>query len=310
MDTYYTSFRSKLVIIHSNDYATYNRTGGTAVGDGPVPDKNIGSAQGFLVRALAGVDIEFNNSMRITDSNDQFFKSRGVKKKNKENEKDRIWLNLSTDQGGFNQLLIGFVKGASSGFDRGYDALKNQGSNKISFYSLLDNKKLAIQGLGLLESTAEVPLGFDTNVSNRLYTITVSAVEGQLRDAEIILHDHYLNKHHSLRNSSYVFEQVDHGSFKDRFSLAFTKELEPEREMTTEKEQFEVYNDGDTFRVEAQESVETVRIYDILGNMILEKHPRNDSFEVIEPSAKRGDVLLLQIIQADQQQKIKKVYKQ
>ncbi len=70
-----------------NDYATYNRTGGTAVGEGPVPDKNIGSAQGFMVRALAEVDIEFNNSMRIIDSNDQFFKSRVVKKKNKENEK-------------------------------------------------------------------------------------------------------------------------------------------------------------------------------------------------------------------------------
>ena len=293
-----------------NDYATYNRTGGTAVGNGPVPDKNIGSGQGFLVRAIAGVDIEFNNSMRIVDSNDQFFKSSVVKKKDKENEKDRIWLNLSTDQGGFNQLLIGFVKGASFGFDRGYDALKNQGSNKISFYSLLDDKKLAIQGLGLLESRAEVPLGFDTNVSNRTYTIAVSAVEGKLRDAEIMLHDHYLNMSHDLRNSNYVFEQVDQGSFQDRFSLAFTKEVELESDTVIEKDQFVVYNDGDTFRIQASESVETVRMYDILGNMILENHPRNTSFEIVEPSSKRGDVLLLQIIQADQRQKIKKVYKQ
>ena len=293
-----------------NDYATYNRTGGTAVGEGPVPDKNIGSAQGFLVRALAEVDIEFNNSMRIIDSNDQFFKSRVVKKKNKENEKDRIWLNLSTDQGGFNQLLIGFVKGASSDFDRGYDALKNQGSNKISFFSLLENKKLAIQGLGLLESSAEVPLGFDTDLTNRTYTISVSAVEGKLRDAEIILHDHYLNIPHDLRNSNYVFEQVDQGSFQDRFSLAFTKEVELESDTVIEKDQFVVYNDGDTFRIQASERVETVRMYDILGNMILENHPRNTSFEIVEPSSKRGDVLLLQIIQADQQQKIKKVYKQ
>ena len=57
--------------------------------------------------------------MRLIDSNDQFFKSSIVKKKNKENEKDRIWLDLTTDQGGFNQLLIGFVEGATSEFDRG-----------------------------------------------------------------------------------------------------------------------------------------------------------------------------------------------
>ena len=161
----------------------------------------------------------------------------------------------------------------------------------------LDDKKLAIQGLGLLESRAEVPLGFDTNVSNRTYTIAVSAVEGKLRDAEIILRDHYLNMNHDLRNSIYVFEQVDQGSFQDRFSLAFTKEVELESDTDIEKDQFVVYNDGDTFRIQASESVETVRMYDILGNMILENHPRNTSFEIVEPSSKRGDVLLLQIIQ-------------
>jgi hypothetical protein len=135
-------------------------------------------------------------------------------------------------------------------------------------------------------------------------------VEGKLRDAEIILHDHYLNIPHDLRNSNYVFEQVDQGSYQDRFSLAFTKEVELESDTVIEKGQFVVYNDGDTFRIQASERVETVRMYDILGNMILENHPRNTSFEIVEPSSKRGDVLLLQIIQADQQQKIKKVYKQ
>ena len=76
------------------------------------------------------------------------------------------------------------------------------------------------------------------------------------------------------------------------------------------KEQFEVYNDSDTFRIEASEKVETVRIYDILGNMIQEKHPGETSFDLIEPLSKRGDVVLLQIIHADQRHQIKKVYKQ
>lgn len=80
--------------------------------------------------------------------------------------------------------------------------------------------------------------------------------------------------------------------------------------LNLKKDQFFVYNDGDTFKIEASELVETVRIYDILGNMILEKHPGQASFELIEPLSKKGDVLLLQIIQADQHQKIKKVYKQ
>ena len=80
--------------------------------------------------------------------------------------------------------------------------------------------------------------------------------------------------------------------------------------LNLKKDQFVVFNDGDTFRIQASELVETVRIYDILGNMILEKHPGETSFELTEPLSKRGDVLLLQIIHADQQHKIKKVYKQ
>ena len=80
--------------------------------------------------------------------------------------------------------------------------------------------------------------------------------------------------------------------------------------LNLKKDQFVVFNDGGTFRIQASELVETVRIYDILGNMILEKHPGQASFELIEPLSKRGDVVLLQLIHADQRHQIKKVYKQ
>ena len=187
--------------------------------------------------------------------------------------------------------------------------MKNQSGNKISFYTLLDKKKLAIQGLGLFESKVEIPLGFDTEVVNRTYTITVSAVEGKLRNAEIILHDHVLNLSHDLTKSDYKFEQTEKGSYQDRFSLTFIKEVEPSNEPGIKKDQFLVHNEGDTFRIEAIEKVATVRMYDLYGNLILEAHPDNLSFEVFEPTSKRGDVLLMQIIHADQSDQIKKIYK-
>lgn len=292
-----------------NDYATYNKTGGTGVGNGPIPLKNIGSAQGFQVRALKEDRVVFKNSMRIIDSNDQFFK-RPIAKKEKEEEKDRIWVDLLTDQGGFNQLLIGFVEGASSKFDAGYDALKNHGSNKISFYSLLERNKLAIQGLGLFKSKAEILLGFDTKVDNRKYTISVSKVEGKLRDAEVVLHDHVLNLNHDLRKSNYTFEQVEQGSYQDRFSLRFIQKATRPIEVISKKNGLIVYNQGHIFKVKASSKVERIRIYDILGNIIIEKHPGNKSFELIEPSSKRGDVLLMQIVYSDQSNLLKKIYKQ
>ncbi|WKK67241.1 hypothetical protein [Lutimonas zeaxanthinifaciens] len=190
-----------------NDYATYNRTGGTGVGDGAVPDKNIGSSQGFLVRAVKEDKVVFKNAMRLKDSNNLFFKRRNIKKDRKSPEKDRIWLNMTTDKGGFNQLLIGFMSEASSEYDRGFDAVKNQNANKIGFYSTLNDHKLAIQGLGAFSSEQEVNLGFDARIDNRTYTISIANTEGKLKRAEIILIDHYLGISHNLKEGDYSFDQ-------------------------------------------------------------------------------------------------------
>ena len=79
----------------SSDYATYNLSGGVGVGEGQDPESNFGSAQGFFVRALNSGKIRFTNDMRIADNNDQFYKNSNEKDKE---EKDRIWLNLTTNQ--------------------------------------------------------------------------------------------------------------------------------------------------------------------------------------------------------------------
>ena len=163
--------------------------------------------------------------------------------------------------------------------------------------------------MGLFESRAEVPLGFDTQVANRTYTISVSAVEGKLWGAEVILNDHTLNIKHDLTKSNYSFEQLTEGSFQNRFSLTFIKEVELSNESAIKEDQFLVYNEGDTFRVKASKKVATVRIYDTNGNTVIEAHPDNLSFDVFEPTSKRGDVLLMQIIHADQSDQIKKIYK-
>ena len=87
----------------ASDYALYNLSGGSNPSGGAPPTNNIGSSQGFFVRATGAGFASFTNSIRIPDANDQFFKTNDSK--NIE-EKDRIWLNIVSDQGGVNQLLV------------------------------------------------------------------------------------------------------------------------------------------------------------------------------------------------------------
>ena len=286
-----------------NDYATYNYTGGTGVGtgvgDGPIPQKNIGSAQGFFIRAMASGKVVFNNAMRMEDANDQFFKQ-NVKNVKKDNiEKDRIWLNMTTDQGGFNQLLIGFVDGGTDAIDPGFDAIKLIGSNSISFYSLADDKKLAIQGLGVTPDPQEISLGFDSKVGKRTFTISIGKIEGALRESEIYLIDHLKQVSHDLQRSDYSFDLDHEGSFMDRFTIKFSQEAVLSSSDVIENNNLIVFNREDLFTIKSSKLVKTIRLYDLLGKLILEQHPNEFSFEFNEPQARKGAVLLMQIIHDD-----------
>ncbi|UCE93334.1 MAG: hypothetical protein JSV73_11080, partial [Flavobacteriaceae bacterium] len=292
-----------------NDYATYNRTGGTGVGNGPVPAKNIGSSQGFLVRAIKEDRIVFKNSMRLKDSNDLFFKRLNDKTKRNSPEKDRIWLNLTTNKGGFNQLLIGFVNEASTDYDRGYDALKNQSANKIGFYTTLNENKLAIQALSAFSSSQKVNLGFDTRIDNRTYTISIANTEGKLKRAEIILFDHYLGVSHNLKEGDYSFVQNEKGVFPDRFSLSLIANIEEVTEQVNEKEEVVISNRGNRFTVRSESKLHRFRMYDLLGRMLLNYYPDDIYFEVNNRESKKGEVLYVEIIHEDLAVTRKKIYK-
>lgn len=292
-----------------NDYATYNYTGGTGVGNGPIPQKNIGSGQGFVVRAIKLGEVDFFNAMRLKNENDQFFKNAKSKKVDQENSKDRIWLNLTTNQGGFNQLLIGFMEGATDGFDNGYDAVKLEGSNKISFYSVLEKEKLAIQGLGPFAKDKEVSLGFETRVSDRTLTIGIDSMEGELLDADIILYDNKLDITHNLGKSDYTFDQFTEVIDDNRFTLKFqTAQVVEEADIPGEG-QFQFQDHGDRFRISATKKIKTMHLYDIQGRLIRRQHPDQNSFEFTESYFKSGEIIILQIINEDQSKVTKKYFK-
>src|SRR5690606_11731033 len=96
-----------------NDYAVFTvGSGGAAGASGITPDKYIPSGQGIFVAGLSNGTATFTNAIRMADgtSNNQFFKGSTSKSKDLEN---KLWINLTSDNGVFNQILVAYVDGAT-----------------------------------------------------------------------------------------------------------------------------------------------------------------------------------------------------
>src|SRR5690606_22135007 len=128
-----------------NDYAIIAAGSGSINnsdnGDGNLPNDYIPSGQGFFVAGLSNGTATFTNAMRMADgtSNNQFFKGSTSKSKELEN---KLWINLTSDNGVFNQILVAYVDGASNNYDgMAYDAPRNLSSGVASMiYTLIEDQ--------------------------------------------------------------------------------------------------------------------------------------------------------------------------
>ncbi|MEL6811012.1 MAG: YCF48-related protein [Bacteroidota bacterium] len=202
------------------DISMYNLMGGTAAAadiTGTVTEPNgvIATAQGFGVKATAAGTASFSNAMRLTSGNNTL---------RAPEEKDRVWLQISTEEYNLSSnTLIGFSNATSPGLDMGYDSRRL--ASVLSLYSHLDtdvSKELGIQSLGALKSDSKVLLGFSSLVDTETdYKITMIKTEGsQIEDMSVFLYDNELNLLIELTQQDYSFSS-NKGTFHERFTLLF-----------------------------------------------------------------------------------------
>jgi hypothetical protein len=108
--------------------------------------------------------------------------------------KHRVWLNLINTQGAFKQLLAGYIQDATNAMDNHFDSEIAEAGNSISFYSVLEDKKLTIQGKALpFTETDIIPLGYKTTYAGT-YAIQLADFDGLFAsDLPIYIEDKVLN---------------------------------------------------------------------------------------------------------------------
>jgi hypothetical protein len=288
----------------SDDYAVYNLVGGVgtkAISNGineTIPDGKIASGQGFFVKSNQLGILEFNNSMRISGTNNKFFKP--VKKETKEEIiKHRLWLNLKNESGAFKQILIGYLPGATNSYDLNYDAETLNGNQFVDFYSISESKKLTIQGRALpFQESDEVNLGFKTVIFGK-FTIQIDHTDGGLSNQSVYLEDKLLNSTTDLTQKDYTFN-TEIGLFTDRFVLHFRDEkLNTADFENTEKELLISVKDKIINIKSLKGNLKRVSLFDINGKLLFE-NIKVDDFELVISNLRIvHQVLLVKVILED-----------
>jgi hypothetical protein len=289
--TYLSPFYGTFLLNYNNsDYATWNRVGavGSAAGTGgPVPGGFIAAGQGFFTKstgtAPSGNSVIFNNSMRVAGSNSQFYRMAfppHVPQENNSNdpiERQRLWLNLSDESGAFNQILIGYVEGATTGWDSAFDGVRLTDQTSATLYSNLEDKKLVIQGRPLpFQETDEVPLGYRVNISGN-NTFAIDRVDDSFSGQNIYIEDRVLDIVHNLRVSPYTFAS-EAGTFNDRFVLRYT-------DASLSANEFDANHNVTAFifsnelQVKSSKNIVAIEVFDISGKLIQKYQPMELALE-------------------------------
>lgn len=258
----------------SDDYAVYNKTGGTRTSytGSALPNGKIGTGQAFMVEAVSASSVQFTNSMRNKSySNSQFFRNTSAPESSIQTPVNRYWLNLKNSDGMFSQQLIGYIDQATYAADFAYDALVAQTKNYLSFYSTIGDSNYRIQARPAFTDADEVPLGYFAAVSG-LFTIELDAAEGVFaqQNQPIYLEDRELNILHNLTQSPYVFT-TNYGNFAQRFVIRYTTELAT-NPVQISSNSVKVFGRDKQLVVESlQEEIDQINVYDLVGRLLYTK---------------------------------------
>lgn len=289
----------------SNDYAVYNLLGGVGTKEAlstgvneSIPDGTIASGQGFFVKSKTERILEFNNSMRIAGGNSSFFKpAKNDKEANKSSiEKHRLWLNFKNNEGAFKQILLGYVDGATNQYDENYDAPSFNGNEFVDFYSVIENRKLVIQGRALpFVETDSIVLGYKTNFEGS-FSFSIDHKDGFFAKLNVFIEDKNSNIIHNLQDGPYLFNS-EKGTFDNRFVLKFTDKVLRTDDFEFTKNNVLVLVKNKTVSINAfSENIKEVEIFDISGHKMYQNKKIENTQIVIENLLSSHQVLFIKVI--------------
>ena len=258
-------------------------TKGMGWNDPLITNNVIGVGQGFIAQVTIADPIQFSNEMRVVSPQTISYKNNV--------EDDKFWLSLINDSNVMNSTLIGYKDGSTLDYDNDFDAAPMEEFSGI--YSTIQDKYMSIQGRGAqFDSKDQVKLGLKFN-SAANYTIKLAKTSGLFSTGQsIYLKDNELNKITDLTREDYLFIG-DKGEFKNRFEIVYENKTLGTNENSTDAGII-IYSANQQIHVKANDTIETVKVFDLSGQIIKTINSVNDknlTFSILKES-KIGVVLV------------------
>ncbi|WP_298152444.1 PA14 domain-containing protein [Flavobacterium sp.] len=301
----------------TDDYAKYNLTGGVGAGSaaltgGSVPTGKVAAGQSFFIEANDALApgtyaATFRNEMRVTGQNSQFYRSSTNASQTALGtiEKHRFWLNISDTEGSYNQTLIGYIQGATNGFDSKFDGRTLPAGNAVSLYTILGSEILAIQGRSIPFDVSDViALGY-VSLNGGNFSLNLENFDGLFQDQDIFLVDKATNTYQNLKENGYYFTTAS-GTFNDRFEIRFTSSLLGLDENSMEGFSV-IQRDGYLIIDAGIQTISSVKIYDIPGKTIFSKNDLSESVYSTPALHAPSQLLLVRITLNDGTIRYKKI---
>ncbi|MEQ3690559.1 MAG: T9SS sorting signal type C domain-containing protein [Flavobacterium sp.] len=287
-----------------NNYASYTILGGAASQGGSIiPNGTIQTGQGFYIQARTADNVIFENEIRRDASTStQFFRNASATE-SEEVEKHRIWLNLKSANLDYNQILVGYMNGASSGIDQMIDG-EVLDKSKTMIYNLISDSEYVIQGRALPFSDEDiVPLGLKV-IEAGTYEIALENLDGLFVTQDVFIKDNLTGMLHDVKQGNYSFTSQA-GTFNDRFELVY-------KNAALNTNEFENLNSVNSFSsngilniVSSKNNIKSVDVYDIVGKVVYSNKNVN-TLELIISSIISSNQALIIKITLDNGQKVDK----
>jgi trimeric autotransporter adhesin len=237
------------------------------------------------------------NGVHVFANQNQFFKSAASSKANAL-ERHRLWLNMTNTEGAFKQLLIGYITGATNGYDSDFDAISMNGNAFIDFYSVNLGSNLVIQGRALpFTNTDVVPLGYRSIIAGE-FTISIDKADGLLTTQAVFLEDKLTNTLNDLRKGGYTFT-TETGIFNNRFVLRYKSESLRVGQVEIIKNNIFISNKNNIINIDAVTAINNVLVFDGSGKLLYRKEKINSDQFSTEELGSAKQILLVKVLLED-----------
>ena len=253
-----------------NSYSVYNGTGSSAgSGETPIINDFAASGQGFWLHAGKTGQVEFKNSMRTSNTNQQFYK--------RSTDVQRAWITVRRTSYISNQILIGLTDDATVGYDAKFDARRLHGNTGLELSFVQDTAMYVILGQPTISYNEQdkLPLHVynDTAAMHSFYLDSTQNVNG---GNKYYLIDSLLNVTHDL--SSPYTVQLDTGNHENRFYLMYKDVINSVEDAQSQSYFVNAFQTGENIKLQSNKlDITDVVIYNTVGGLMFTQNRMNNS---------------------------------